>query len=61
MKVTRLSAGNYKIESNGRVFMVQKFKSAYGDWQWIVDTDEKAGWMQAESLKQVKQAVAESK
>lgn len=51
---TRISAGNY--EWNG--WFVQKFESAYGDVQWMVDSPERPSWGQFDTLAQAKTAVA---
>ena len=51
---TRISAGNYGW--NG--WFIQKFESAYGDTQWMVDSPERPSWDQFDTLAAAKRAVA---
>jgi hypothetical protein len=57
VKMTRISAGNYRAEHAGHVYDVQRVTSDYGDVQWVIDRDSRP-WTQADSLGQARQWIA---
>jgi hypothetical protein len=58
MNVTRISAGNYRVEVAGRVFFVQRFCSDYGDYQWMIDEqDGETTLAQTDTLAQAKATI----
>jgi hypothetical protein len=41
VRLVRISAGNHQARFRGHVYDVQRVRSDYGDWQWVIDRDGK--------------------
>lgn len=54
----RTSPGNYAFRTERHAYFAQRVRSDYGDFQWIVDRDDKAGLFQVNTLEDVRRNVA---
>lgn len=54
----RTSPGNYEFRTARHRYFAQRIRSDYGDFQWIVDRDDKPGLFQVDTLAYVRAHVA---
>jgi len=54
MTTTQNQAGHYELRHNGHTYFIHRYRSDYGDIQWMVDRDDHPCWAQCDTLRQAK-------
>ena len=54
----RIDADDYEFATAAHKYSAQRVVSEYGDKQWVVDRDDKSGWIQVDTLADVRRNIA---